>query len=158
MPSQLSIYLRNHEAAAKAGYDLIRRAATGQRQRPHAGELDALAAEDGEDLAALHHLMRRLGVPPDPLLSATARIGERLGRLKPNGHLLRRAPLSDLVEVEGVLNVLQLKASGWRALQAAGVASDGEVDLARLLERAEAQIARVTAVHRTVAAASLRAD
>jgi hypothetical protein len=156
VPSQLSIYLRNHEAAAKAGYDLIRRTASGQRRRPYADTLATLVREDREDLAALHHVMARLEVSPDPLLGTATRLGERVGRLKPNGHLLRRAPLSDLVEVEGVLSVLQLKASGWRALQAAGVASDAGADLGQLIGRAEAQIARLTTVHRDVAATSLR--
>ena len=158
VPSQLAIYLRNHEAAARGGYDLLRRTASGQRSRPYAAVLATLVAEDGEDLEALHRLMRRLGVSPDPLLGTATRLGERLGRLKPNGHLLRRAPLSDLVEVEGALQVLQLKAAGWRALQAAGVASDGETDLTSLAARAEGQVERVTALHRDVAATSLRAD
>lgn len=114
--------------------------------------------QDGEDLEALHRLIRRLGVSPDPVLGTATRLGERLGRLKPNGRLLRRAPLSDLVEVEGVLQVLQLEAAGWRALQAAGVASDGKTDLTGLAARAEAQVERVSALHRDVAAASLRAD
>ena len=158
MPSQLSIYLRNHEAAARAGYDLVRRAATSQRKRPHGGELRVLAAEDGQDLEALRLLMAHLDVPPDRVLGVTARLGERAGRLKPNGHLVRRAPLSDLVEVEGVLNALQLKASGWRALAAAGVGDlDPTTDLDALALRAEAQIARVTPLHTQVAAGALRA-
>jgi hypothetical protein len=158
VPDQLRIYLRNHEAAARGGYDLLRRAASSQRTRPHGDVLAALVAEDREDLEALHRLMRRLGVSPDPVLGTAARVGERLGRLKPNGHLLRRAPLSDLIEVEGALQVLQLKAAGWRALQAAGVVSDGQTDLPSLTARAEAQVARVTALHRDVAGTSLRAD
>jgi hypothetical protein len=157
MPSQLTIYLRNHEAAARAGCDLLARTASGQRSRPQGDALAALVVEDREDLEALRRLMRRLAVSPAPVLATVARVGERLGRLKPNGRLLRRAPLSDLVEVEAVLEVLHLKAAGWRALEAAGVASDGQTDLTGLAARAESQIARVTALHRDVAAASLRA-
>ena len=158
MTSQLSIFLRNHEAAARAGLDLIRRAAKGQRRRPWSDQLAVLANDAEADLLALQRLMRSLGVAPDPLLGAALRLGERAGRLKPNGHLVRRAPLSDLVEVEGTLQALQLKAAGWRALQAGGVVSDGQTDLLSLTARAEAQVARVTALHHDVAATSLRAD
>ncbi|GAA1822949.1 hypothetical protein ACFFOM_17625 [Microlunatus capsulatus] len=155
MPSQLSIFLRDHEAAARAGLDLVRRAARGQRQRPWGDELAALAREAEEDLASLRGLMGRLHVAPDALLGSALRLGERAGRLKPNGHLVRRAPLSDLVEVQGILGALTLKGAGWRALAAAHVADDGEPGLAALVERADAQVARLLVVHEAVAAHSL---
>ena len=155
MSSQLSIFLRNHEAAARAGLDLVRRAAKNQRRRPWGGELAGLALEAEEDLTALRRLMRRLDVPPDPLLGTALRVGERAGRFKPNGHLLRRAPLGDLVEVEGVLNALTLKGAGWRALLAAHVAEGGEPDLPALAARADRQVERLQAVHTAVAASSL---
>jgi len=159
VPSQLSIYLRNHEAAARGGHDLLRRAASSQRRRPYGDELHALVLQDREDLDALRQLMARLDVPPDRLLGAAARLGERAGRLKPNGRLVRRAPLSDLVEIEGVLLALQLKAAGWRALEAVGVSADDPgADLGRLVQRAEAQLARVTSLHAEVATTSLRTD
>ena len=155
MPSQLSIFLRNHEAAARAGLDLVRRAAGNQRRRPWGEDLAALAHEAEEDLASLHRLMGRLQVSPDPFLGTALRLGERAGRLKPNGHLLRRAPLSDLVEVQGVLGALTLKAAGWRALVAAQVEDDGEPGLAALVARADDQVARLLRVHDAVATHSL---
>jgi hypothetical protein len=152
VPNDLHVYLRNHEAAASAGYDLIRRAASSQRSRPYGDTLTELAAEDRRDLDALRQLMAQLGVRPDRILGTAARLGERAGRLKPNGHLVRRAPVSDLVEVEGILDVLQLKAAGWRALAAAGVGpADPSTDLDTLTSRAEAQIRELTAVHLQVA-------
>ncbi|CAA9288603.1 MAG: hypothetical protein AVDCRST_MAG48-342 [uncultured Friedmanniella sp.] len=155
MPSQLSIFLRNHEAAARAGLDLVRRAARNQRRRPWGDELAALALEAEEDLTSLRRLMGRLHVTPDPVLGTALRLGERAGRFKPNGHLLRRAPLSDLVEVQAVLSALTLKGAGWRALAAAQVADGGEPDLAGLVSRADGQLARLLAVHEAVAARSL---
>jgi hypothetical protein len=155
VPSQLNIFLRNHEAAARAGLDLVRRAAASQRRRPWGGELAALALDAEEDLTSLRRLMSRLDVTPDPVLGTALRLGERAGRLKPNGHLLRRAPLSDLVEVQGVLSSLTLKGAGWRALAAAAVADVGEPALAELIARADAQVERLLAVHGAVAARSL---
>ena len=155
MSSQLSIFLRNHEAAARAGLDLVRRAAKNQRRRPWGDELAALALEAEEDLTSLRRLMQRLDVSPDALLGTALRVGERAGRLKPNGHLVRRAPLSDLVEVQGVLGALTAKGAGWRALVAAHVAEGGEPDLGALVERADRQMERLLAVHADVAVRSL---
>ena len=149
------VYLRNHEAAALAGHDLIRRTAGSQRRRPYGENLRRLVVESQEDLDALHGLMRRLGVSADRLAGTALRLGERAGRLKPNGSLIRRSPVSDLVEIEAVLSVLQVKAAGWRALLAAGVADRDELDVADLLARAERQLAQLTTVHRQAAVASL---
>jgi len=153
VPSQLDIYLRNHEAAARSGHDLVRRTATNQRHRPYADDLRRLVIENREDLDALQGLMRRFDVSPDPLLGATLRLGERVGRLKPNGHLIRRAPLSDLVEIEGLLLATQAKAAGWRALAAAGVGQAAELE--DLLRRAERQLERLSGIHRQAAATAL---
>jgi hypothetical protein len=153
--SQLSIFLRNHEAAARAGLDLVRRAARNQRRRPWGDELTSLALEAEEDLTSLRRLMRHLDVSPDAVLGTALRLGERAGRLKPNGHLVRRAPLSDLVEVQGVLSALTLKGAGWRALLATRVADGAEQDLPALVERADRQRERLLAVHSAVAVHSL---
>ena len=154
MPDLLALYLRSHEAAARGGANLFRRAAANQRQRPYAGELRALRTEVVEDLRMLRTLMRRLRVRPDPLLGTAIQIGERIGRLKPNGHLLSRSPLSDLVEVEAMLDAVFAKANGWRALAAVGLGGQ-EKELAELLDRAEGQVRRLQELHREVAASVL---
>jgi hypothetical protein len=152
MPTQLAIYLRNHEAAARAGHDLFRRASANQRRRPYGAELSELAGEVAEDLSSLQLVLRANGVQPDLLLGTALRIGERVGRLKPNGRILTRAPLSDLIELEGLLNAVHAKASGWQALRNAGTAvHDGGADFDQLFARAEDQRRRLAALHATVA-------
>ncbi len=66
---------------------------------------------------------------------------EKVGRLKANGHLLRRSPLSDLVEMEALVLGVQGKAAGFRALRsiAAGDPRLDATDLDRLVDRAECQ-------------------
>jgi hypothetical protein len=153
MPTQLAIYLRNHEAAARAGYDLFRRASANQRRRPYGAELAELAGEVAEDLSSLQLVLRANGVQPDLVLGTALRIGERVGRLKPNGRILTRAPLSDLIEVEGLLNAVHAKGSGWQALAAAGpTVHDGGQDFDQLFKRAENQRDRLARLHATVAA------
>lgn len=79
-------------------------------------------------------------------------VGERVGRLKPNGSVLRRAPLSDLVEVEALLDAVHAKQAGWRALQVAGLNVPTSVaDLAELIRRADRQSAQLYELHEEVA-------
>jgi len=148
----LSIYLRNHEAAAQAGRDLFGRVAASHRGKSYGVELSALVTEVGQDLDSLHELMTELRTSPDPVMGTVLRIGERLGRLKPNGQLLSRSPLSDLIEIEGLLDAVHAKASGWKALAAADVGTEGSPDLQVLLARAASQVERLSAIHDVVAA------
>jgi|1186.fasta_scaffold406584_1 hypothetical protein len=150
----LAIYLRNHEAAAQGGVDLFARMARSQSGRPWGPALADLHPEVAEDLDRLRSLMREWGVTPDGWAALAVRAGERLGRLKPNGHLLTRSPLSDLVEVEAGLNAVHAKASGWQSLRAATTPTSS-VDLDELSRRADDQLARLRELHAQVAAAVL---
>ena len=149
----LAIYLRNHEAAAQAGRDLFRRTAASQRDRPYAGELAELATEIEQDLASLRAIMRAAGVSPDVLQGIALRVGERVGRLKPNGRLLRRSPLSDLIEIEALLDAVRAKAAGWHALSSVPTPDWGEAaDVQALYERALDQAERLNEMHHDAAA------
>lgn len=153
MPTPLVVLLRNHQAGGLAAIDLIRRAAAAQRSRPYAEELRRVAAEWREDLDFNESVMRRLGVRPSPWQAGALRLGERVGRLKPNGHLLRRAPLSDVIELEGLIAAVHIKVAGWRAGLASRVLTDEETErLHRLLTRADSQAERLTAMHQEAAA------
>ncbi|GAA3572713.1 hypothetical protein GCM10022197_31830 [Microlunatus spumicola] len=150
----LVIYLRNHEAAASAGTDLFARTSRSQADRPWGPALVGVAHDVAEDLRTLRGLMRTWGVRPDPVSGVALRFGERVGRLKPNGRVVRRSPLSDLVEVEAGLDAVHAKASGWQALRAAR-GDAVPVHLDELARRADDQLERMRALHATVAAAVL---
>lgn len=150
----LALYLRTHEAAAQGGVDLVRRAAQAQEGRAWGPELGVLAEEVGDDQGALLRQMRAWRVRPDPLAAVGVALGERLGRLKPNGRVVRRSPLSDLIEVEGALDAVQAKRAGWQALRAAST-PPLVVDLDELVRRAEDQTTRLRSMHARVAAAVL---
>ncbi len=94
--------------------------------------------------------MRELDIQPDIVLRTAVRIGERFARLKPNGRLVRRSPLSDLIEVEGLLDAVRAKAAGWQALLAV---DDPRLDehVPPLAARADAQIHQLAELHRRVA-------
>ncbi|EFL18803.1 hypothetical protein [Streptomyces sp. C] len=86
--------------------------------------------------------MAGLGVPESRGRAALGRLAEKAGRLKLNGHLFTRSPLSDVLELEAMRLGVEGKACMWRALQAladGGVRVDG-ARLHALLRRAERQI------------------
>ncbi len=58
-------------------------------------------------------------------------IGEKVGRLKFNGHLLTRSPLSGLEELELLRLGVEGKAAGWRTLRALAD-TDKRLDASRL--------------------------
>ncbi len=154
-----AIYLRNHEAAAAAGVQLFGRVARARRGRAHGELIARLAEEVGTDLAMLRSLMADLGVRRAPVLARVVRAAEATARLKPNGTLLRRSPLSDLIEAEALLDAVNAKAAGWAALRSASWADERRPGVAERLrqlgDRAEEQLAELRRVHAETAAAVL---
>jgi hypothetical protein len=146
-----ALYLQTHEGAAAAGSQFFRRVAQSHRGRPWADEINQLSREVSEDLQSLRRLMRKESVARNLLLDAAMQAGELAGRLKPNGRIVRRSPLSDLVEVEGLLDAVRAKAAGWQALLAADPARFA-AEVQPLALRADSQIDRLLEIHRTVAA------
>jgi hypothetical protein len=144
--SLLSIYLQDHHAAAVAGTRLARRVAKAAR-REMSDDLSRVAEEIAEDLATLESLMARLGTSPNGAKDAIARVGERLGRLKLNGRLRTRSPLSDVVELETLVVGITGKEALWVSLRSATSLPTDELD--RLVRRAEAQKRVVERARRT---------
>ena len=123
----LGIYLNDHLAGATAGTELAHRVA-----RTHDDDrLRRFAGEVAQDRAALLDLMKTLGVPVRVYKTAAAWIGEKAGRIKPNGHLLTRSPLSHLEELELMRLGVEGKAAGWRTLRALAD-TDTRLDQTRL--------------------------
>jgi hypothetical protein len=127
----LGIYLNDHLAGATGGVELFRRAAGAHRGSPVGGTLERLAEEVAADRAALVELMSRLGVPVRHYKVYAAWAVERVGRLKLNGRVLGRSPLSSLVELEGMRLGVEGKAALWTALRALAD-RDPRLDPARL--------------------------
>lgn len=128
---RLEIYLNDHLAGASAGMRLARRVAGAQRNGPFGRELEAIAGQIAEDRAALLGIMRDVSVTPRAVYAWTGRVAELVGRLKPNGRLVRRAELSDLVELEAMRLGVVGKLQGWAAL-AVAAESDPRLDGERL--------------------------
>src|SRR5580704_14889398 len=113
----LGIYLNDHLAGATAGLELARRVAgTGQVPAPPA-ELRQFAEEVAEDRDTLVRIMGTLGLPVRSYKVWAAWAGEKAGRLKLNGHLMTRSPLSSLEELELLRLGVEGKAAAWRSLR-----------------------------------------
>jgi hypothetical protein len=104
----LSIYLNDHLAGATAGAELARRMAASGHLPDPPGALPRLASEIADDRSALLQIMADL---------YAAWMGEKAGRLKPNGHLRTRSPVSNLEELELLRLGVEGKAAGWRTLR-----------------------------------------
>ncbi|MFF9909954.1 hypothetical protein [Streptomyces sp. NPDC013457] len=144
----LTVYLNDHLTGSAAGVRLIHRIADRQRRTGSGPVLDALARQIEEDQRSLRRIMRDLDVPVRPLREIVGRIGEKAGRLKLNGRLFSRSPLSDVLELEAMLIGVEGKAACWRALRAlaeTGSGPDG-AQLDRLLTRAEEQSRALDAI------------
>ena len=129
----LGIYLNDHLAGATAGTELAHRMARSHGGDEDGGTLRRLAAEVGQDRTALLDLMAALGIKVRRYKVGAAWIGEKAGRLKFNGRLFARSPLSDLEELEILRLGVEGKAAGWRTLRALA-GSDPRLDPARLDE------------------------
>ncbi|HEY9408611.1 MAG TPA: hypothetical protein VIP77_03430 [Jiangellaceae bacterium] len=112
----LGVYLNDHLAGATAGLELARRMARTHRATPVGAALDALAHDLESEREALLEIMERLDVPVRHYKVYGAWVLERLGRVKLNGRLLSRSPLSSLLEFEVLRLGVEGKAALWRTI------------------------------------------
>ncbi|MDN3354234.1 hypothetical protein [Actinomadura sp. DC4] len=137
----LGIYLNDHLTGATFGTELASRIARTYRGSKDAQALADFAAEVAGDRAALIEMMAALGVPVRQYKALLGWVAEKAGRLKPNGRLLDRSPLSGLVEFEAMRLGVEGKGACWRTLQTLADRDD-RLDRGRLedlLARADRQ-------------------
>jgi hypothetical protein len=134
---ELAIYLNDHLAGATGGVELARRIAHEHED----AELTGLARDIEQDRDSLLRIMASLGVRPDQVKVAGGWLGEKLGRLKPNGRLFSRSPLSHVIELEAMRLGVDGKAAGWQTLRRLADHDDrlDRTQLDELLARARSQ-------------------
>ncbi|MFI8345306.1 transaldolase [Streptomyces sp. NPDC085639] len=138
----LAIYLNDHYAAATGGLELFRRAAKGRTSAEADTVLTELTRQADEDRDSLAQIMTDLEVPISHSKAAMGWLAEKAGRLKTNGHLLTRSPLSDVLEAESMLLGVQGKKACWRTLRTLADTDErlSTEHLDALAERAEKQL------------------
>jgi len=129
----LGIYLNDHLAGSVVGSNLARRLAARERRLAGVEVLERLATEIAVDREELVDMMRILDVPIRHYKMWAAWAAERAGRLKLNGRLITRSPLSRVLELEAMRLGVEGKAAGWRTLRSLAE-TDGRFDIRRLDE------------------------
>lgn len=127
----LATYLNDHLAALTGGLELARRslgAQQGSATDPVRAAVEPVVELLDGDRRALLDVLSDLGVGVQRHKVVGGWAAEKVGRLKGNGSLLRRSPLSTVVELEGIQLVLGYDAALWRTLES--LRSDGELRLA----------------------------
>jgi len=145
----LPIYLNDHYAGSTLGVELAKRAAKNNDGNAEFGPaLARLATEIDEDRDSLKRIMDRLDVSEDRIKASIFWLGEKVGRLKPNGELLQFSPLSRVVELEGLITGVGGKLSLWRTLMELAEREErlDEGELEVLAGRAEDQLLRLHAL------------
>jgi hypothetical protein len=154
--NDLARYMRTHLAGSTAGVNLFDRAAS-EMPEPGASLIRRIHGELVEERVQLRAMMDALGFHENPIINAMAKLGERIGRLKPNGSLLHRTPKSDLVELETMRIALAGKLAGWQSLLTI-VDDEPRLDrreLERLAAQARQQQKAVRALHKAAAIRTL---
>jgi hypothetical protein len=137
----LAVYLNDHLAGSSGGSALAHRLEANHRKTAFGPELARFAADIEQDQDALVAIMARLDIPRNRIKGLLAAVGERVGRLKLNGRIFGRSPLSTVTELELMRIGVQGKLSGWRSLREL-VADEPRLDadeLDELIGRAEDQ-------------------
>lgn len=150
----LAIYLNDHLAGASGGAALARRARDNDPGGGSGTTLAEVCAEIEADRKTLLAVMGELGVSRDPIKPVIARLGEKLGRLKPNGRVRGYSPLSRLVELEMLHLGIAGKRDLWAALEATLSERLSRFDLPELIARAERQREQIERLRRAAAEAA----
>ncbi|GAA4868942.1 hypothetical protein [Serinicoccus chungangensis] len=145
----LQIYLQDHLTGATGLLQRLTMMRDNDDDLPVAAEIAQLEQEVREDRQTLVDVIRTLGLRPSPAKLLLARAGEMAGRLKLNGRVRRRSPLTPLLELEVVQAGISGKSGLWRSLtvHAEALGLDAE-EFRALEERAQRQLDDVVAAHR----------
>lgn len=157
--SLLQIYLEDHLTGATAAEQRLAmmRDGYGEDGLPVAAEVTRLWQEVSEDRDRLLGVIATLGLHRHGPKLLLARTGELVGRLKLNGRLRHRSPLTPLLELELVQAGISGKTGLWRSLtvHAEALGLDAE-EFRGLEERAERQLDLVVDAHRRLTREAFR--
>ncbi len=143
----LPFYLRDHMAGARTGVNLFDRVAHGHSNPQVRTQIAALGEEVEQDCQALHLGVRRVSVT-----MFSGMLGEMVGRLKPNGALIKRSAGADVLELEALVAAVQAKARLWETLLAL-TETNTQLDveqLRHLQDRAAGQRDKIIELHARV--------
>ncbi|PWD51548.1 hypothetical protein C8046_13740 [Serinibacter arcticus] len=113
----LGIYLGDHLTGATAGSSRISDMAERHADEPYGPDLARIAGEVERECATLEAVIRALDLSTHPVRRVVAKVGERVGSLKPNGRLIGESPMTPVLELDLVRAAVNGKGAGWEVLQ-----------------------------------------
>jgi hypothetical protein len=137
----LGIYMNDQLALGTLWRELARRSQRNNSGTELGEALGRVSAGIAEDVETFQRIMRRLGIPMNPVKIGFAVGAERLGRLKLNGRLGTYSPLSRFVELDFLAMGIEGKKQLWATLRdlAALTSRLPDIDFDDLIKRAERQ-------------------
>lgn len=111
------LYLSDHLTGSTGGVNRSRRMADDYIDTPVFAQLGELAEQLAAERAFLQQLIHELGFSQKPYRQAVAWAGERIGRLKGNGHVATRSPMTLLLESDLMRGAVHSKIGVWETLR-----------------------------------------
>lgn len=144
----LELYLSDHLTGATAGRDRIERMANDFVDTPVFAQIASVSVEIRAERALLKNIIHDLGLAQKPYRQAAAATVERVGRLKGNGRVVRRSPMTLLLETELMRSAVIGKAGVWETLRdnSEMLGLDPEV-FSALVEAIDHQVELLSEVH-----------
>ncbi|GGI11263.1 NAD-dependent epimerase/dehydratase family protein [Isoptericola cucumis] len=144
----LGLYVADHLAGATAGLGRVERMVGDYGDLPLHAELVELAEQIRAERELYRGLVEVLGLPRRRPRRLLAGIAERLGRLKLNGRVATRSPMSVVLEVELMRSAVVGKLGGWQTLEEhADELGLDPVTFGDLAQRVERQLATLDRLH-----------
>ena len=140
---ELGVYINDHLTGSTGGLALAQRAAGNATDSERAAMWRQIAAEIAEERETLTEIRDRIGAKPNRPKYVLAWVGEKAGRLKMNGHLLKKSDLGQMFELEMLVIGVTGKLCLWRALERLEDPRLKDFDFTRLAEQAESQRSRL---------------
>ncbi len=154
----LAIYMNDQLALGVLWREIARRSARSNHGTETGEALEGVATAIAEDVKTFEEIMQRLGIPKQPVKPVLAIAGERIGRLKLNGHLKGYSPLSRFEELDFLVMGIDGKLVLWTNLRDhAGLGERlPDADFGGLIERARWQRSRLDPFHAQAGREALR--
>ena len=139
------LYMNDHRAGSTAGLALAKRTRDENATNATGEGLTQIVTEIEQDAELLKWRDAGFGVTGNPVKQLGGFVGERLGRLKPNGRLRGYSPLSRVLELEALVAGVDAKRNWWWGLQVIAAGTDTAVTAP--IDRATDQRRRLTELH-----------
>ena len=159
-PELLAVYCNDHIASAAGGIELVSRMIGVHKDSQYTDGLRQLLDELRQEKSDLTAATKAHGLPVRQYKQVAVWFAEKASRLKLNGRVLSRSPLSDLVEFEFLASAVRGKRSGFETLRIAAEIDEriDKVLFDALIAQANRQYLWLTDARREVAAAVFGGD